>query len=156
MATGSRVTHGERVASGVVVAGHGAASGSGSDRYPGGTLALQIPIFARLGLDLAGMFHATLNVDIAPRRFQPGEPDHLFPDVSWTDRIPPETFSFYRCHLRVGDTRLGGWIYWPHPETKVEHHQVDTVVECITAHMAGVEEGDPIGIELAEGRGVFA
>ena len=53
-------------APGIVVRGHGAASGRGSDRYPEGTLAAQIPIFAGLGLDLSDMYRGTLNVDVAP------------------------------------------------------------------------------------------
>ncbi len=65
-----------RAAAGVVVSGHGAASGRGSRRYPDGTLALQIPIFAELGLDLSDAFPGTINVDTSPYGFVPGTADH--------------------------------------------------------------------------------
>ena len=43
--------------------GHGVASGRSTDGpYPEGSIALQRPHFARLGLDLGACFNGTLNV----------------------------------------------------------------------------------------------
>ena len=52
---------------GTVVRGHGVASGcAGDPRFPAGTLGLQLPIFASLGLQLDGFYHGTINVSLAP------------------------------------------------------------------------------------------
>jgi hypothetical protein len=50
-----------------VVAGHRVASGlNGNPRFPGGTLRMQAPHFARLGLDL-GHFHLARLTSALPR-----------------------------------------------------------------------------------------
>ena len=143
-------------APGIVVAGHGAASGERSDRYPHGTLALQIPIFAERGLDLAMAYPGTINVDTAPVAFVPGRADHTFADVAWTEAIPAETFSFHRCTLEVRGRRYSCWVYRPHPETKVEHLQAATVLECIGPPVPGIAQGVRVVVRLAPGRGTFA
>lgn len=134
---------------GVVVAGHGAASGA-SGRYPGGTLALQIPHFLARGLDLRAYHRGTINVDIAPLRFVPKHPLVTVRDVAWTDRIPPETFSFFSCELEHAGRRHAGLVYYPHPETKVEHFQSESIVEVVTEHVAGLAEGDPVTLLLSD------
>lgn len=128
---------------GVVVAGHGAASGA-SGRYPGGTLALQIPHFLERGLDLRGYHRGTVNVDISPLRFVPRRPLVTLRGVAWTDRIPPEDFSFFSCELEHEGRRHDGLVYRPHPETKVEHFQNESIVEVLTDHIAGLAVGDPV------------
>ena len=149
------MTVGAVSAHGIVVAGHGAASGTGSARYPEGTLGLQIPIFAELGLDLRDAFPGTINVDTDPLTFVPGSPDRTFSDVAWSEAIPPETFSFFRCTIVVGDAAHPGWVYRPHPETKVEHTQPATVCECLATHIPGITVGIGVVVRLADGRGVF-
>lgn len=53
--------------------GHQVASGLASTSpYPQGTIAMQMPIFQQLGLDIIGCFPGTINVYIAP----------LFPSLS--------------------------------------------------------------------------
>ena len=54
-------------ATGVVVAGHGVASGRAADSpFAAGTIELQAPHFAALGLDLSPFVMATVNLDLAP------------------------------------------------------------------------------------------
>lgn len=56
---------------GIVKPGHQVASGNAQDSpYEQGTLAMQLPFFRDLGLDLSGFFLATLNVSIAPQTFK--------------------------------------------------------------------------------------
>mgnify|MGYP004244953261 CR=1 FL=1 len=89
----------------VLVRGHGVASGrSTTSPYPGGTIALQLPFFADLGLDLLHCWPGTLNLSVAPLELRLRDPDHRFPLVHWTDHHPPETFSFWRIEpvLAVG------------------------------------------------------
>ena len=86
---------------GRLVAGHGVASGRAADSpYPAGSIALQAPLFTAHGLDLAPYLPATLNLSFAPGEWRLCEPDHCFPELLWTDRHPPETFSFWHCRLR--------------------------------------------------------
>jgi hypothetical protein len=59
--------------SGIVVEGHRVASGP-SKEYPYGSLERQIPFFRSGGLDLDGYFHGTLNISIAPLRFEMLQP----------------------------------------------------------------------------------
>lgn len=161
------------VVEGVVVRGHGVASGvSPSTPYPDGTITLQLPHFAARGLDLSGFHLATINVDISPRRFSLRRPTHSFPDVHWTDRHGPETFSFARCRLtRVGGRAVAGaregsnsedrreeltsdegsfegWIYYPHPETKPMHDQPPTVLELLMPVVPDLDYGDSVTLAL--------
>ena len=54
-----------------IVQGHRVASGlNGNPRFPGGTLRMQLPFFAELGLDLSAFYPGTLNVSIAPLSYR--------------------------------------------------------------------------------------
>lgn len=130
---------------GVVVPGHQVASGrSPRSPYPGGTIALQQPFFRHLGLDLSGLMAATLNISVSPRRLHLYRPDHTFRQVAWSDRHPPEDFSFARCQVVVAQTAYDGWIYYPHPETKQRHFQTDTVIEVIAPPIPHLTYGAPL------------
>lgn len=135
--------------SGVIVRGHGVASGTGMDqRYPAGTLEMQRPFFAERGLDLSPYYDGTLNVDIAPASFSLIHPTHTFPKVEWTHLHPPETFSFSRCRLRHDGRAYDGWIYTPHPETKAAHFQPPTMLEIIVPYVDGLNYGDRVELLL--------
>lgn len=133
----------------MVVKGHGVASGCAPDcPYPGGSLARQIPCFQQHGVDLTGFHRGTLNVDVSPQRCVPFNPDLTLRQVRWTDRIPPEDFSFLACLLVVGGTTYRGLIYYPHPETKVEHFQNDSLLEVMAPFIAGLNAGAAVTLRL--------
>lgn len=133
---------------GVVVRGHGVASGrAGDPRFPGGTIAMQVPFFRTLGLDLAGFHPGTLNVDCAPLRFRPGPGALRFERVKWHPDAPAETFSFARATLVRAGVRFPAWIYWPHPETKPEHFQPGGVVEILAPFVPGLAYGERVALE---------
>lgn len=91
-----------------LVSGHGVASGRNpASPYPAGTIALQAPHFRRYGLDLSGCFPGTLNLDFSPAEWRLQMPDLQVPALRWCDRHPPETFSFWRCRLRLTRARSG-------------------------------------------------
>ena len=139
-----------------LVEGHGVASGLGpTNPYPAGTIELQRPYFAALGLDLSGCFKGTLNLSVAPLEWRLQHPDHCFEHLAWTPLHPPETFSFWRIQLR----RLGSgpdglapdysstelvqaWIYLPDPSTKVRHFQSPMVLEVLAPPLGPVAVGD--------------
>jgi hypothetical protein len=85
-----------------LVAGHGVASGRATTSpYPAGTIHLQAPFFAARGIDLAPFFAGTLNLEAPRGHWCLNDPDARVEAMEWTDRHPPETFSFWHCRLRV-------------------------------------------------------
>ena len=144
-------------ARGVVVAGHGVASGrSASSPFSAGTIALQAPRFAEHGLDLSGYHHATINIDLAPFALRLVAPRWRFDDVAWTEVHPPETFSFVECSLTHAGRTVAALIYHPHPETKPMHHQPGTVAEVLAPFVEGLAYGDEVTVTLADGQAALA
>jgi hypothetical protein len=136
---------GERPWRGVLLRGHGVASGRAADSpYPAGTIALQAPLFAAAGLDLSPFQPATLNLDFGPGAWRLHQPDHCFERLHWSDRHPPETFSFWQCRLRrlPAEELVSALIYYPHPKTKQAHHQPAGVLELLAPPLGPVQVGD--------------
>jgi hypothetical protein len=136
---------------GTLVEGYGVASGRSND-YPYGALERQKPIFKERGLDLSRFFDGTLNIDIRPATFELLNPEFTFRDVRWTDLHPPEHFSFVRCDIVHGTTCYGGWIYYPHPETKKRNFQNPSLLEIITVYISGIRHGDEFEVRLNPAR----
>ena len=133
--------------SGVITQGHQVASGRArSSPFPAGTIELQSPIFARMGLDLSSAFMGTLNVSIEPLRFSFLQSDFTFRDVKWTESYPPETFSFARCVLSFRAETYPSWIYYPHPRTKISHYQSPSLIEIITRPIENISYGSTVEI----------
>ena len=134
---------------GTVAQGHGVASGSAPESpYPAGTIALQSPFFLQRGLDLSDCFAGTINLDFPGCRWALSQPDWCFEQLDWTPLHPPETFSFWRVLLRQGDEQpRQGWIYYPHPETKVRHFQRDGRLELLAPPLPELKLG--AALELA-------
>ena len=135
-----------------VVPGYGVASGQALDSpYPTGTIALQAPLFAAGGLDLSGYYPGTINLSFDDTRWQLSHPDACFERLQWTDRHPPETFSFWRVALRWQGRAvpLAGLVYWPHPETKRNHHQPPDRLEVLAPWIADLAacQGLELGVD---------
>ncbi|NLB69061.1 MAG: hypothetical protein GX804_05190 [Lentisphaerae bacterium] len=145
------------VIKGRVVKGHQVASGQGGDpRYPQGTIALQVPKFFELGLDLLGLHRGTINVLIAPLDFKVINPVFAFNEVRWSDDQPAENFSF--CDARIsldGEKWYKGYVYYPHPETKPEHFQRPGVIELIMPLIEGLGYDSEIFLDVPEDQVVF-
>ena len=141
--SGSRL----RILEGIVVRGHQVASRA-SEHYPSGTIGMQIPFFAERGLDLRRFHPATINISVEPLQIKIVGEDYLFRDVEWTDRHPPEDFSFSRCRIGVNGNWHDGWIYYPHPETKARHYQNASLLEVIAPHIDSLEYGSPVIVEV--------
>jgi hypothetical protein len=134
---------------GILQQGHQIASGNARDSpYPKGSIEMQIPFFQQLGLDLTPFFPATLNISIAPQTFTIRQPEYTFPNVKWTDKHPPEHFSFSRCRVFYNNTRNDALIYYPHPETKTTHFQDNSILETIAPFIPNLSYGDRIQIEI--------
>ena len=130
---------------GTLVQGYRVASGPSKD-YPYGTLDRQRPLFKSRGLDLTAYFNGTLNIDIRPNTFKLVKPEFTFQHVEWTDLHPPEHFSFSRCRVIHKDIEYEGWVYYPHPETKLRHFQNPSLLEVIAVHIPHIKYGDELDV----------
>lgn len=133
---------------GTVVEGHRVASGPSKD-YPYSSLERQKPIFRERGLDLERFFLGTLNISIYPRRFEMVHPAYTFRQVAWTDLHPPEDFSFSPCKVRYHGKEYEGYVYFPHPETKIRNFQNPSLVEVIAEYIPSVGYGDQLELRNA-------
>jgi hypothetical protein len=135
---------------GIVVAGHGVASGRSAgtpnNPYPQGSIAMQAPFFNALGLDLSNCFLGTLNANVAPLSWQLLQADHRFEAVRWTHLHPPETFSFVAVQAQWQGAWNAGWLYYPSPETKVAHFQGSSVMELIFPKLNDLQAGDTLSL----------
>jgi len=132
---------------GILMRGHQVASRPSKD-YPYSSLEKQKPYFKVLGLDLYEYFNGTLNISIAPLRFDMIRPEFTFELVEWTDLHPPETFSFSRCKVYFKNREYIGWVYYPHPETKKTHFQNSSLIEVITYEIPEIQYGDKLEIDV--------
>ena len=139
----------KRIVKGVVKEGHRVASGMAEDdRFPEGTLALQMPRFAERGLDLSSYHRGTLNVSIAPHLFRVGKSWKSLPKVKWSLVMPAENFSFYRCDIRTSGMQAfeEGLVYWPHPSTKPEFQQDPSVLEILAPFIEEASYGSAVDL----------
>lgn len=132
---------------GIIVEGHRVAS-LPSEQYPYPTLEKQKPYFKERGLDLARFYPGTLNISIAPLRFELLKPKYTFRQVAWTDLHPPEDFSFSPCKVAFRRKEYEGLIYYPHPETKIRHFQNPSLIEVIADYIPGIGYGDEVELYL--------
>ncbi len=139
----------EIVVPGRIVNGHKVASGQANDpRFPQGTLRLQMPVFAQLGLQLDSYYPGTINISIAPYEYRINQPKVTFRQVQWAPGYPTEDFSFFDCTLTINETSVRGLVYYPHPETKPEHFQDPQTLEVLAPFMSGVEYGQQVQLQL--------
>lgn len=133
-----------------IVQGHRVASGlNGNPRFPGGTIRMQLPHFAALGLDLSAFYPGTLNVSIAPQNYRVGTPRYTFRALKWHPTEPAEDFSFCEVTVHRDDAPpVSGWIYVPHPETKPEHFQSADVLELLLPWTEGLSYGTRVRLEV--------
>jgi hypothetical protein len=132
---------------GLLAEGYRVASGPSKD-YPYGALDRQRPIFRDRGLDLAGYFNGTLNIDIRPYVFRLIKPEFTFRSVEWTDLHPPEHFSFSHCRVLFRGAGYDGWIYYPHPETKKRNFQNPSLIEVIAIPVPKIKYGDELELQV--------
>lgn len=140
-----------------IVQGHRVASGlNGNPKFPGGTLRMQLPYFADLGLDLSAFYPGTLNVSIAPLSYRVVQPRFTFNDLKWHPEDPAEDFSFMDVVvLRDGGESVSGLIYFPHPDTKPTHFQTSDVLELLLPWTEGFDYGTRIRLEVPKSQMVF-
>ena len=130
---------------GILAQGYHVASGPSAD-YPYGALDRQRPLFKARGFDLSNYFNGTLNIDISPTTFVMQKPAYTFQHVEWTDLHPPEHFSFSRCKVTFKEVEYDGWVYYPHPETKLRNFQNPSLLEVIALPIPEIKYGDVLDV----------
>jgi hypothetical protein len=125
---------------GCVKKGYGVASGQAQNpRFPQGTIEMQKPFFRDRGLDLSGYFPGTINLSIAPYKYEIEQAKYTCKQVKWSPNDPAEDFSFFDCQILLEvDRVLNGLIYYPHPETKPEHFQSPDILEILAPSIGGL------------------
>ena len=96
----------------------------------------------RAGWTWRVIFNGTLNIDLRPFTFKLVKPEFTFRNVEWTDLHPPENFSFSRCKVIFKDIEYEGWVYYPHPETKLRNFQDPSLLEVIAQPIPEIKYGD--------------
>ncbi len=135
--------------SGTVVSGHRVASGQASQSpYPAGTIEMQTPRFAALGVDLSPFYSGTLNISIAPYRFEL-RPKITLHQVKWSPNHAAESFSFISIDLNWQQQTFSGLVYYPRPETKIDHFQDLAVLELLMPIIPGIVYGDRVKLTAA-------
>ena len=135
--------------SGIVESGHRVASGMAEDNpYEKGTIEMQLPFFQVLGLNLSSFYRGTLNINIAPHTFKVIKPQHTFSKVKWHPDYPTEDFSFTPCEIEFNNIVYNGWVYYPHPETKIGHFQNPSIIEAIAPKIPNIRYGERIAIAI--------
>ena len=130
----------------VVVQGYGVASGkSDDDRFPNGTVALQIPFFKKSGLPTETFHLGTINIDISPFLFELNQPSYYIHQIRWSPHLPAENFSFFKCSLGIdsvsAESMYPAFVYWPHPSTKPDFQQPPGVLELIAPFIPNLKYG---------------
>jgi len=132
---------------GILTQGYRVASGPSAD-YPYGALDRQRPLFKAHGLDLSEYFNGTLNINISPTTFVIKKTEYTFKHVEWTDLHPPEHFSFSHCKVIYKEVEYDGWVYYPHPETKLRHFQNPSLLEVIAKSIPEIKYGDALSVRV--------
>jgi len=130
-----------------LVKGYQVASGqSKNSPYPAGSIKMQAPIFAELGVDLSNFYLATLNLDISPSIFKMNKPKYELKQVNWTELSQPEDFSLSPCLITHQGEQYQGLIYYPHPDTKPQHFHSNSLIEVIAEFIPDIQYGDSVSL----------
>ena len=123
--------------------GHRVASGLAEDSpFTDGTIKLQKPFFKDKGLDLEPFFMGTLNLNISPYSFNFINPEFRFENIKWTKNFEAETFLFSKCRLIYKDQQIDGYVYYPHPDTKIGHFKDNSILEIIAPKINNISYND--------------
>ena len=135
---------------GKIVSGHRVASGlTDNSPYPKGTIEMQTPHFLAQGIDLSPFYPGTLNVSIDPHRFELIPPRTLSL-IKWSPKHEPESFSFAPIQLEWQQQRYDGLIYYPHPETKINHFQKPSVLELLMPRINAIAYADEVILRASD------
>jgi hypothetical protein len=137
--------HAQTRLDGIVVRGHGIASGSTCDGP--GTLAQQSEYLSK-HIDLQKFWHGTINVSVSPRAVVWKSKTPTLSRVRWSDHQPPEDFCLAPCEIEVLGTRYSAYVYYPHPRTKTQNFQSPSIIEIIAPRLDALSYGSAVTVYL--------
>ena len=94
------------------------------------------------------LYNGTINVDISPASFEMRHPHLMVKNIKWSTQHPAEDFSFVECVLTHKGQEYPGYVYFPHPETKIGHFPGFSVIEVLTEYIKGLAYGDEVCLAL--------
>ena len=106
---------------------------------------MQLPHFLAFGVDLSSFYAGTLNVSIEPYRFELN-PSVTLTQVKWSPEHAAESFSFVPIELTWQQKSFQGLIYYPRPETKINHFQSPSVLELLLPPIEGIAYGNQVSL----------
>ncbi len=131
-----------------LVKGYQVASGlANNPLFPNGTINAQRPYFEALGLSLAGIFPATLNVQFNCQKIELSHADFHFQNVKWHSLVPAEDFKFFTCQLLHENTVYRALIYQPQTSTKTAHFQPKNQLEILAPFIKNISYGDTLHVK---------
>jgi len=77
-------------------------------------------------------------------------PEFTFRNVHWAEGFPAEDFSFSNCAVLYKGREYSGYIYYPHPDTKIGHFHSSSLIEVICEPIDGVGYGDEVELRYLE------
>jgi hypothetical protein len=132
-----------------VVRGYRLSSGDAPNdqRFPGGTLRMQIPCFAAAGFDIEHHFGGdfvigTANLSVAPAIVRLKRPEIFLEGIKWSPVFPAETFYLSPAQIVHDGTSYRALLYIPDPATKIDHFPVPSMIEAIAQPIAGIGYDD--------------
>jgi len=129
----------------IIKQGHKIASGQADNSpYPAGSITMQAPHFKAHGINLGGYYPATLNLSITPHTFKIIAPEFTVYAIHWAEGFEAEDFSFSKCEIIVNNERYRGLVYYPHPETKLNHFHSASIIEVISPYIPNIHYGDQV------------
>lgn len=139
---------------GHVVQGTQAASGKSYLSEYGGTIALQRKFFEHTALDFSALHNGTINVDITPFIFTVQEPCCEVKEVKWhPDKTEvSETFWFLECTLEFRNKVYAGYLYYPHPATKIGKFPGHHVMEILAPFVEEMTYGETVLLYFPHGK----
>jgi hypothetical protein len=66
----------------------------------------------------------------------------------WAEGFVPEDFSFSRCYIGYKGKWYASYIYYPHPDTKINHVQSRSTIEVISEEIPNLEYGASVNLRV--------
>ncbi len=131
---------------GIVVRGHGVASGIGINQDEG-SIKKQKRFFDKI-IDWEHFWPGTINVSISPNRYLWKNNKATYEGINWHVDQPKEDFGISKCKITVKGESHDAWAYCPLPKTKTQNLHDPTMIEIIAPKIEGLEYGDKVSVVL--------
>ena len=136
---------------GTIIRGHQVASGLASDcPWPGGSIARQLPLMAKLGVPVGSFFAGTLNVALDSESVMYPEDAEFDFVLDWRHPDKPTHFWLHALRLGFNEREYLGWSYRKmYPLGYVSlHPQPPNVIEVLAPFIPGISYGSRVQLRF--------